>query len=354
MPFANDNALRIPKSHTAILQHGGTLKVLHHVPIPELCPGWLLVRNAAVALNPCDFKMAARFPTPGLKDGSEGSAFSVGDRVFGCVTGNKQDDPESGSFSEYVKIEDIYALKIPNGVSFETTMSFNPACISTIALALRQCLKMPATPDEVTEHVANQTDTVLVYGGSSSIGLLAIQMLKLIGKHIVTTCSPHNFSLVRQYGADAVFDYHSPTCAADIRAYTKNRLKYAIDPFGEVATTALCYETIGRVCGLYCALEHYQESMCTCRAVKHQFVMGPALLGRGVLLPEPYGVEPDPELHEWSKRFYRSFQKVIDGGLLKPLPIKLLSGGFDSILAGLELLKTKQVSGQKLVVKLEN
>lgn len=170
----------------------------------------------------------------------------------------------------------------------------------------------------------------------------------------MTTCSPHNFSLVKQYGADAVFDYHSPTCAADIRAYTKNRLKYAIDPFGEVATTALCYEAVGRAGGIYCALEHYQESMCTRRAVKHQFVMGPALLGRGVLLPEPYGVEPDPELHEWSKRFYRSLQKVIDGGLLKPLPIKLLPGGFDGILAGLELLKTKQVSGQKLVVKLEH
>lgn len=111
--------------------------------------------------------------------GSEGSAFSVGDRVFGCVTGNKQDDPESGSFSEYVKIEDIYALKIPDNVSFETAMAFNPACMSTIALALHQCLKMPATPDEVTEYSSNQTDTVLVYGGSSSIGLLAIQMLKL-------------------------------------------------------------------------------------------------------------------------------------------------------------------------------
>lgn len=190
MPSFSSNSTPIPATHTAILQHDGALKVIHDVPIPELHPGWLLVRNAAVALNPCDFKMAARFPTPGLKDGvdfagtvvaigSEGTEFTVGDRVFGCVTGNKQDDPESGSFSEYVKIEIIYALKIPAGVSFETAMAFNPACISTIALALHQCLKMPTTPDEVTVYAAKKSDTVLVYGGSSSIGLLAIQMLKL-------------------------------------------------------------------------------------------------------------------------------------------------------------------------------
>ena len=170
----------------------------------------------------------------------------------------------------------------------------------------------------------------------------------------MTTCSPHNFDLVKEYGADAVFDYHSPTCAADIKAYTKNRLKRVIDPFGEAATTSLCYEAIGRAGGTYCALEQYQESLCTRRTVKHQLVMGPAILGRGVLLPEPYGIEPDPKLHEWSKRFYRSLQKLIDSGKLKPLPIQLIRpGGFHGILAGLEILKARKVSGKKLVVLLE-
>ena len=55
----------IPATHTAIIQNeGGELKVTHGVPVPGVMPGWLLVKNAAVALNPCDFKMAARFPIP--------------------------------------------------------------------------------------------------------------------------------------------------------------------------------------------------------------------------------------------------------------------------------------------------
>jgi NADPH:quinone reductase-like Zn-dependent oxidoreductase len=354
----------IPTTQAAVLQQGrGKLAVVHDAPVPKILPGWLLVRNVAVSLNPCDFKMAARFPTPGLKDGvdfagtvatvGDGVAdYSVGDRVFGCVPSNKQDDSESGSFSEFVKVEAIYTLRMPPGMTFETAMALNPACICTVALALHQSLGLPATPDEAAELVITTTDTVLIYGGSSSVGLLAIQMLKLLGHHVVTTCSPRNFQLVKDYGADAVFDYRSKTCAADIRAYTKNKLGKVIDPFGEAATTSLCYEAIGRAGGIYCSLETYQQSLCTRRTVKHSLIMGPAILGRGVLLPDPYGVTPDPDLHEWSKRFFRSLQGLIDEGKIRPLPAETLQpGGLETVLTGLEILKAKKVSGRKLVVR---
>ncbi|KAG7284209.1 hypothetical protein NEMBOFW57_010572 [Staphylotrichum longicolle] len=355
----------IPATQAAVLQQGrGKLAVVHDAPVPKILPGWLLVRNVAVSLNPCDFKMAARFPTPGLKDGVDFAGivvaigdrvtgYSVGERVFGCVPSNKQDDSESGSFSEFVKVEAIYTLRMPPDMTFETAMALNPACICTVALALHQSLGLPATPDEAAELGNTMADTILVYGGSSSVGLLAIQMLKLLGHHVVTTCSPHNFQLVKDYGADAVFDYRSKTCAADIRAYTKNKLRKVIDPFGEAATTSLCYEAIGRAGGIYCSLETYQQSLCTRRTVKHSLIMGPAILGRGVLLPDPYGVPPDPSLHEWSKRFFRSLQGLIDEGKIKPLPAETLQpGGFETVLSGLEILKAKKVSGRKLVVRI--
>lgn len=184
--------VKIPATHTAIIQHdGGELRVTPGLPVPNLLPGWLLVKTVAVALNPCDFKMAARFPTPGLKDGVDFAGtvaavgakvedFEVGDGVFGCVPSNKQDDPESGSFGEYVKIEVIYALRIPPNTSFEQALAFGPACVSTVALALHESLKMPVTADEVASHKGHKEgEAVLVYGGSSSVGLLAIQLLKL-------------------------------------------------------------------------------------------------------------------------------------------------------------------------------
>lgn len=179
----------IPQAQTAIKQHAnGVLKVVQEVPVARVEPEWLLVRNASVALNPCDFKMAARFPTPGLLDGvdfsgtvveagSNSRGFKVGDRVFGCVPGNKQDDPASGSFCEYVKVEAIYAWDIPSGMSFETASALCAACIVTIGLTMHSYLRMEITPEPTAD--GKPRGTVLVYGGSSSVGLVAIQLLKM-------------------------------------------------------------------------------------------------------------------------------------------------------------------------------
>lgn len=47
---------------------------------------------------------------------------------------------------------------------------------------------------------------IYIHGGSSSVGLFAIQLAKLAGMTVVTTCSPRNNDLVRSYGADHIYD----------------------------------------------------------------------------------------------------------------------------------------------------
>lgn len=173
------------------------------------------------------------------------------------------------------------------------------------------------------------------------------------GHRVVTTCSPKNFDLVKSYGADVVFDYNSPTCAKDIKSATNNALRYVLDPFGEAKTLGVCHEAIGRTGGRYCSLEQYQENLCSRRTVKHELVMGSAIGGRGVELPEPYGIPPRPEIGEWAIPWYRSVQALIDTGKLKPCPVKMIPGKFEGILEGLELMRKGRVSGTKLIVSLE-
>jgi NADPH:quinone reductase-like Zn-dependent oxidoreductase len=48
----------------------------------------------------------------------------------------------------------------------------------------------------------------LVSGGSTSVGLFMIPLLKLAGLKVIATASPRSFDLVKQYGADHVVDYH--------------------------------------------------------------------------------------------------------------------------------------------------
>jgi NADPH:quinone reductase-like Zn-dependent oxidoreductase len=45
-----------------------------------------------------------------------------------------------------------------------------------------------------------------IYGGSSSVGQYAIQLAKLSGYKVATVASPHNFKLVKDFGAEIVFD----------------------------------------------------------------------------------------------------------------------------------------------------
>ena len=53
--------------------------------------------------------------------------------------------------------------------------------------------------------------SILVYGGSSAVGLATIQLAVASGLEVVTTASPHNFDLCKSCGASAVFDYKDPS-----------------------------------------------------------------------------------------------------------------------------------------------
>lgn len=58
----------------------------------------------------------------------------------------------------------------------------------------------------------------------------------------------------------------------------------------------------------------------------------------------------DAEKRKFGIEFYRQVQTLFDGNRLKPHPIRVLPGAWRGILEGIELLRTRAVSAQKLVV----
>lgn len=50
--------------------------------------------------------------------------------------------------------------------------------------------------------------TILVWGGSSSVGSCAIQLAVASGVDVVTTASSKNFDYCKELGAKEAFDYH--------------------------------------------------------------------------------------------------------------------------------------------------
>ncbi len=166
-------------------------------------------------------------------------------------------------------------------------------------------------------------------------------------------CSPANVPLVKSYGAGAVFDYHSPTCVADIRALTRNSLKYALDCVSEPETMQFCYQVLGRTGGKYTALEPFSKALHTRpRTVVPDWVLGFGILGQPITWPEPFTRSADEEMRQFGVDYFIMVQKLLDEGKIKPHPVRLLEGGLEGVKGGLELLRNKMVSGQKLVCNL--
>lgn len=166
----------------------------------------------------------------------------------------------------------------------------------------------------------------------------------------ITTCSTHNFALVKAFGATAVFDYKSPTCASDIRHYTHNALSYALDCITDFESTTICYAALGRAGGKYTCLEACPAEWRTRRAVTMEFVLGYEIFGKEVVLGREYSRVARADRREAYVKWTRTMQRLVDEGSIKGHPLKAMPEGWESVLRGVEVLKNGGVSGQKIVV----
>ena len=168
------------------------------------------------------------------------------------------------------------------------------------------------------------------------------------GLNPITTCSRKNFPLVKSYGAGAAFEYMSPDTPQAIRTHTSNRLHYALDCITDTESVACCYAALGRTGGRYASLELCPEALQTRKAVKAEFVMGLEIFGRSVELDSGYERPPNTRRYEAGVHWFQVFQRLLNESKLKSHPVKVLEGGLESVLKGLQMLRTG-VSGEKLV-----
>ncbi|MEM8979785.1 MAG: NAD(P)-dependent alcohol dehydrogenase [Pseudomonadota bacterium] len=115
--------------------------------------------------------------------------FKVGDAVFG------EAGLQFGANASHICLQqDASLLKKPDALSYEDAATlFDGAMTSWHFLA----------------HVAQLQpgDTVLVLGGSGSLGSAAIQFAKALGATVSASASARNLDLLRSLGADIVIDY---------------------------------------------------------------------------------------------------------------------------------------------------
>jgi NADPH:quinone reductase-like Zn-dependent oxidoreductase len=186
------------------------------VPVPVARNGWAVVKVVAAAVNPVDYKIMGgyidgvwdtHFPhtlgydfagvISALPEG-DSLGFSVGDEVFAVNWGKHRHDeagqPTGGAFAEYILVPLSKLSRKPAGVTFEQAAAV--ALVGTTAWqALFDCAQVSAG------------SRILIIGGASSVGSVAVQLAKAKGAWVAATTSTRNAAFVSSLGPDQVINY---------------------------------------------------------------------------------------------------------------------------------------------------
>lgn len=203
-------------------------------PAPYTAPRGreVVVRTRAVALNPFDrhlqtigalacpwlnYPMVVGHDLAGdvVEVGDAVTRFRPGDRVLGLAGGvdKGRNRAAEGAFQTHVVLLEHMMTPLPAELSYDQA-SVLPLGLSTAACALFQDDFLALAPPRLQSQ--RRGETVVVWGGSTSVGANAIQLAVAAGYDVLTTCSPANFGFVQALGARPAFDYRSATVVADL------------------------------------------------------------------------------------------------------------------------------------------
>jgi NADPH:quinone reductase-like Zn-dependent oxidoreductase len=150
-------------------------------------------------------------------------------------------DPANSAFQLYTVVTEALVAEIPDSLELKRAVVL-PLAVSTACAGLyrKDYLSLPLP--SVSE--AKKTgQTILIWGGASSVGATAIQLAVASGLNVISTASVANHEFVKSLGADAVFDYRSPTVVDEIaKAVTNTEFVGVYDAIGE-----------NKLCSYFCA-----------------------------------------------------------------------------------------------------
>ena len=308
----------------------------------------IVVKNAAVAINPVDWQFQERalwpanYPTIIGEDvagvvvevGSSVSRFRVGDRVLGFGLGQITKRDCEGAFQEHTVLWDNMSSPFPDTISFEAAAVI-PCGLATAANGLYQKdylgLRYPTTNPNATGQV------LIVWGGASSVGSNGIQLAVSSGYEVITTASPKNFDYVKKIGASRVFDYNSKTLVDElVNALKGKTIAGVLDCITIDGVVEVCAEVLRRSEGGKFIATAQPASEDMTGGVKTKFMYCSDI--------------KDNEVGEAVYEHY--LPKALVEGKFVPAPDPVVVGhGLDAIQVGLEAQK-KGVSAQKVVVTL--
>ena len=355
---------------------------VHSAPFPACGSHDIIVKNHAVAINPVDWKIQSsggfglNYPYILGEDvageiievGSKVKHLKTGERVIANALGLGYDNAARGGFQLYPLLNPLTVASVPDDISFEAAVVL-PLSISTAAsgLYLKSTLALPyrsltsaasASPFEIPVQqepldtpsptrlgyqrcipsTSKTRKSILLWGGSSSVGSSVIQLASQSGYRVITTASPSNYDYCKGLGASLVLDYHNPDIVDIlIGLLSITKCVGAYDAIGAEATVRQCGSVLhalggGKIASVGSAPDDLPKG------VK---VVG---IGSGGIVSD----EPEIASAVWGQFLPQALKK----GTFKAAPEQLVVGtGLGCVQKGLDRQK-EGVSARKVVVKL--
>lgn len=181
---------------------------------PQPGPGEVLTRVYAASVNPVDLQTRrgdyrdwVSLPAilgvdaSGIVEevGVGVTEFAPGDEVFY----SPQLFGGNGSYSEYHIAPASIVARKPRNLSHAEA-----ACLPLAAGTAWDCL--------ATRTCLHAGESVLVHAGAGGVGSFAIQLARLMGARVLTTCSERSREFVKSLGPDVVIDYKRESVAARV------------------------------------------------------------------------------------------------------------------------------------------
>ncbi|KAJ5731940.1 Polyketide synthase enoylreductase [Penicillium malachiteum] len=351
----------------------------HHVP-SILHPGEFLVKVLAIGLNPIDWKGPAfNFGIPSLpwingrdlaglvlQVPNESSRLRVGDIVL--VPSTDYRDIRKAAFQEYAIATDFNAARIPSSTSIHASASLGVAFVAA-ALALGvsfgvdfsrltqspgpnlvnviSTLDKKNIPVDIQDEIfaissesdrPQPGDWVAIWGASTTTGLVALQLAKLAGLRVICVAdvARHGAKLL-QSGADLLVDRRDTERAVEIiRGVTGGKLRYAIDIVGK--ETAMLLER-------------------TLDPPNNAHLLGLTGLPKDRVPGISYHTVPIKLFHTApavGESLVTWLESLLQSGVLTLPEIIRAEGGLEGINAALDVLRSGEASGKRIVVDLES
>ena len=184
-------------------------------PVPQPGPDEILIKVEAAGVNRPDVSQRSGSypPPPGASDlpglevagevvalGRDAKKHKLGDKVMSLVAG--------GGYAQYCIAKDAQAMAVPPSFSIEEAGA-TPETLMTVW-------------HNVFERGALKAgESLLIHGGSSGIGTMAIQLAKAFGATVIVTVgSKDKADACLKLGADRAINYKTEDYVAEVKAAT--------------------------------------------------------------------------------------------------------------------------------------